>query len=295
MKRIIAGLALASAATLITAGPAQAAPAAAKDPVAAVKKQFVAGKGVKFSERSTAIQGGRRDIITRRTGSYQFSNSGVAASDIVGKFNVKALGPAPAEDDEDAKAFKALSTPERTITVGKTSYMSGGFWSQVLPEGKTWLKVPNAPFSGLTGVYGQPLNLTEAATIKTLIKGAKAAKGGYAGKITVGELRRISPSFRGNLLLGTPSKKTAKVAISWKLTVDANGLPSRLVSTFSLAALGVGAPESAGLSVETLYSGWGSAVKITAPPADQVTDTPKTGTDDDTIPSLELPLSRIVK
>lgn len=293
MKRIIAGLALASAATLITAGPAQAAPAA-KDPVTAVKKQFVAGKGVKFSERSTAIQGSRRFIITRRSGTYQFSNTGVAASDITGKFNIKALAPEPTDEDE-AKAYKALSTPERTITVGKTSYMSGGIWGQLLPEDKTWLKVPNAPFTGMTGIYGQPLNLTEAATLKTLFKSAKPAKSGYAGKITVGDLRRISPSFRGNLLLGTPSKKTAKVAISWKLAVDAKGLPSRLVTLLPLTALSSSAGKNESLSIETLYSGWGIAAKITAPPADQVTDTPKTGTDEDVIPSLEIPFSRILK
>ncbi|MFD1542350.1 hypothetical protein [Nonomuraea guangzhouensis] len=295
MKRIIAGLALASAATLITAGPALAAPAA-KDPVAAVKKQFVAGKGVKFSETTKAIQGPMRGIVIRRSGSYQFSNTGVAASDITGKFNVKGL---PAEsvdaDSDEAKFLKALSTPERTIRVGKTSYMSGGIWGEVLPEGKTWFKVPNAPFSGLTGVYGQPLDLTEAATLKTLFKGAKAANGGYAGKITVGDLRRVSPTFRGNLLLGTPSSKTAKVAISWKLTVDAKGLPSRLVTTFPMTALSSSASKKESLSIETVYSGWGSAVKITAPPADQVTDTPKSGTEDETIPSLDIPFSRIVK
>lgn len=293
MKRIIAGLALASAATLITAGPALAAPAA-KDPVAAVKKQFVAGKGVKFSESTKAIQGRMRGIVTRRSGTYQFGNTGVAASDITGSFNIKALGPIDADDDE-AKALKALGTPERTITVGKTSYMSGGIWAEALPEDKTWLKVPNAPFSGLTGIYGQPLNLTEAATLKTLFKGAKPAQGGYAGKITVGELRRISPSFRGNLLLGTPSKTTAKVAISWKLTVDAKGLPSRLVTTFPMSALSSGADDKSSLSVETKYSGWGSAVTITAPPTDQVTDKPKSGLEDDTIPSLDIPFSRIVK
>ncbi|MEU7859525.1 hypothetical protein [Nonomuraea sp. NPDC049141] len=293
MKRIIAGLALASAATLITAGPAQAAPAA-KDPVAAVKKQFVAGKGVKFTERSTAIAGNRRFIITRRSGTYQFSNTGLAASDITGKFNIKALAPEPTDED-DAKLYKALSSPERTITIGKTSYLSGGLWGEVLPEDKTWLKAPNTPFTGMTGIYGQPLNLTEAATLKTLFKGAKAANGGYTGKITVGDLRRVSPSFRGNLLLGTPSSKSAKVAISWKLTVDAKGLPSRLVTTFPLTALSPGASKKEGLSIETLYSGWGIAAKITAPPADQVTDTPKSGTEDETIPSLDIPFSRIVK
>ncbi|WP_433512607.1 hypothetical protein ACQP2T_54320 [Nonomuraea sp. CA-143628] len=289
MKRIITGLALASAATLLAAGPAQAAPAA-KDPVAAVKKQFVAGKGVKFSERTTAIQGRMRGIITRRTGTYQFSKTGVAASDITGAFNVKALGPDAGED----KTLKAMGRPERTITIGKTSYLSGGLWADMLPEGKTWTRMRNIPFSGLSGVYGQPLNLTESATLKTLFKSAQPAKGGWAGKITVGDLRRISPSFRGNLLLGAPSKKTSKVALSWKLTVDAKGLPARLVTLMPLAALSSNADDKSSLSIETLYSGWGSSVKITAPPADQVTDEFKDGTDsEDEIPSMTLPLSSI--
>ena len=152
--------------------------------------------------------------------------------------------------------------------------------------------VQKAPFSGLTAMFGQPLNLTEAATLKTLIKGAKPAEGGYAGKITFSDLRKVSPSFRGNFFGSTPNKKTAKIAISWKLTVDANGLPSRLVSTYSLTAPSTTASKRVGLSVETLYSDWGSSVEITAPPIDQVTEEFKNGADE--IPTFEIPLSRIV-
>ncbi|MEV6151209.1 hypothetical protein AB0L53_12795 [Nonomuraea sp. NPDC052129] len=291
MKRIITGLALASAATLLAAGPAQAEPAA-KDPVTAVTKQFVAGKGVKFSERTTAIEGNRRNIIIRQSGTYQFSNAGVAASETTGNFTIKALASG---DDKPAKLDrieKALITPERTITIGKWTYLSGGLWEALLPTGKTWFLVRKGPVSGLTSIYGQPLNLTEAATLKTLIKGAKAAEGGYAGKITVGDLLKVSPYFRGSFLGDMPNKKSAKVAISWKLTVDAEGLPARLVTTYPLTALYSEASKHRAVSVETLYSGWGSTVEIAAPPIDQVTEEFKNGEDE--IPSLEIPLSRIV-
>ncbi|WP_113701459.1 hypothetical protein [Nonomuraea lactucae] len=272
MKRIVTGLALASAATLITAGPAQAAP---KNPVAAVKKQFVAGQGVKFIDRVTFAQGRQRGIIVRRTGTLQFGASGVVASDITGKFNIRAsdLG-----DDADSELAKALTTPERSITVGRSTYLSGGLWTTVLPEGKTWLKAPATIPGGLTSTLGQPLNIiAEPATLKTLLKGAKPAQGGYAGKITVGDLRKASPQFRAATGFTKPSGKALKSVISWKLTLDAKGLPARLVSNFPLAALGAGSPKGATASIDTRFSEWGAKVSITAPPADEVATDLKDG------------------
>ncbi|MEU8247075.1 hypothetical protein [Nonomuraea sp. NPDC048916] len=264
MKRIITGLALASAATLITATPAQAAP---KNPVAAVKKQFVAGHGVKFVDRTTAVEGGVRGILVRRTGTYQFGRSGVTASDITGKFAFKASDFGEAADSEMAKA---LTTPERAIKVGKSTYLSGGLWGTLLPEGTTWLKVPGTTFGGLTDVYGQPLNITEPATLKTLLKGAKPAPGGYAGKITVRDLREVSTSFRAAQWLSKPKGKMLKSVISWRITLDGRGLPTRLVSTFPMTALAADAPKGASFSVDTRFTGWGSKVSIKAPSADEV-------------------------
>ncbi|WP_219462526.1 hypothetical protein [Nonomuraea rhizosphaerae] len=292
MKRIITGLALATAATLVAAAPAQAAPRT--DPLTAVKKQFVAGKGVRFSERSNLGNGKVNVVFVRRTGAYQFSGSGVAASDATSKFNPAILAVAE-ESEEDSEVVKVLKTPERIVSVRGTTYASGGLFSQLLPEGKTWYKLGRIPFSGYTGIYGQPLNITEPATLRALLKGAKPVSGGYAGKITVGSLRKISPSLRGNMMLGLPSKKTAKVALSWKLTVNAKGLPTRLVTKYPLDAIEPGL--KATISVDTRFTGWGTRVSIAAPPADQVTSELKDseGTDENGLPSVELPLGRIAQ
>lgn len=283
MKRLFAGAALTMAAAVTVAAPAQAAP---KDPVATLKKQLVPGTGVKFVDRAVAIEKGQREILLRRTGTFQFDKSGIAASDITGKFNIK-LSPSDEELPED---FKAIFSPERTIRIGTTSYISGGFFSSMLPADKTWLKLPKGPTGGLTGMYGQLVNVTEPATLKTLLKGGKAAGGSYTGKITVAELYKVSPWFRASFGLGIskPQKKVLKSVISWKLALDAKGLPQRLVTTYPLAAIGIADSKNTSLlSVDTRFSGWGGKVAIEAPPADEVTTKFKDGTDE--LPS-DLPM-----
>ncbi|MFF5207225.1 hypothetical protein [Streptosporangium sp. NPDC000396] len=68
MKRMIAGISAAAAVTLVTATPVQAAPA---DPVKALKDQFVAGRGVKFTDRTTMIEEDASKPFLRRTGTFQ--------------------------------------------------------------------------------------------------------------------------------------------------------------------------------------------------------------------------------
>ncbi|HEV7787158.1 MAG TPA: hypothetical protein VGQ28_17590, partial [Thermoanaerobaculia bacterium] len=150
MKRVIAGLALATAATLIAAVPAQAAAphptrhaAPAPDPVAAVKKYFVPGEGVRFIDRATIVNGKSHTISARHIGTYLFGRSGIAASDISGNFNIAAGD----KDDSD----NAFATPERTVTVGGATYLSGSVWDSLLPEGKTWMKMVKG-FPGVIGV-----------------------------------------------------------------------------------------------------------------------------------------------
>ncbi|WP_049566674.1 hypothetical protein [Nonomuraea sp. SBT364] len=262
MKRIITGLALASAAALVTATPAQAA--APKNPVAAVKKHIAPGKGVKFTERTTIIEDGEGAVFLRRTGSFAFGRSGVVASDITGKLAINA-------DDLDAEEdslLAALTKSERTIRVGTTSYLSGGIWASVVPEGETWYKVPHGPPAGMLGMFGQPVNIAEPATLKALFKNAKPATGGYKGKITVGELRKASAWFRASRMGAKDSAKTLKAPINWRLTVDAKGLPTRLVTTFAGSALSL---DGGNLSIDTRFTGWGGKLTIKAPSADEVT------------------------
>ncbi|MDR8408674.1 hypothetical protein MTP10_07975 [Nonomuraea sp. 3-1Str] len=274
MKRILTGVALASAATLIAAAPAQAAPV---NPVAAVQKQFVAGKGVKFVEQVKIASGGVRQISLRRAGTLQFGASGVVASDLTGQFNIKRedaekFAKELGADELGLDLVTALTMPERIVTKGRYTYLTGGLWSAVFNAGKSWIRVPGTQPIGMTAMYGQPLNiLAEPATLKTLLKGAKATKDGYTGKVAAKDLRKTSPGFAATL--GLASAKSVKGSIGWKLTVDAKGLPVRLVSVIPAEALGAVDAKGATVSVETTFSDWGTPVTVTAPPELEVAKT----------------------
>src|SRR5437868_1104000 len=111
MNRTIAGLAVAAtAATLLTAAPAQAAPI---DPGKALKGQLVAGRGMTFTE-ATKINGpGFNIVFSRRTGTMQFAPSGPVAADMTGKINLP-TDDLP-EDAEDGQVQAELeAAPGRT-------------------------------------------------------------------------------------------------------------------------------------------------------------------------------------
>ncbi|MFB4283071.1 MULTISPECIES: hypothetical protein [unclassified Nonomuraea] len=283
MKRILTGVALATTAALVTATPALAA--APKDPVVAVKKQLRPGKGVKFTERTTIIDGGAREVFVRRSGTLQFSKSGIAASDITGKFNISLSDLGELPEGETGELLKAMAAKERTIRIGTTSYLSGGIWSSMLPEGETWFKAAKGPTGGVTGMFGQPLNLAEPATIKTLMKGAKPAGGGFAGKTKVGDLWNASAWLRATWL-SAPSAKAKKSSISWRITVNSAGVPTRLVTTFPGSVIG----GEGTVSVDTRYTGWGGSVSIKAP-KDEVADKFENGEDD--LSNLNIPLGSL--
>ncbi|NBE92783.1 hypothetical protein FE391_15920 [Nonomuraea sp. KC401] len=284
MKRILTGVALVTTAALATATPAMAAP---KDPVVAVKKRMAPGKGVSFTERTTISQGARREVFLRRSGTLQFGKSGIAASDITGKLNITSKDLADAPDDEFGESLKAIAKPERTIKIGTTSYLSGNMWATLLPEGKTWFKAAKGLAGGATATFGQFVNLGEHSTLKALLKGAKATSHGYTGTIKLGALWKASPWLRAGSSLGSPSAKAMKSPIKWRLTVNAAGLPTRLVTTFTTSVHGLG--DKGSVSVDTRYTGWGKAVSIKAPPAKDVATSFEDSGDD--IPSLtEIPL-----
>ncbi len=268
MNRMLAGLALASAAALMAATPAQAAVTQAPaKPVTAVKKQLVPGKGVTFTERTTIDNGRMRSIFVRSSGTFQFSKSGIAASAITGKLNIKASDLGELSEES---LFKSLTKPERTVRIGTTTYHSGSIWAELLPSGKHWYKAPHGPPAGFTGLFGQPLNIIEPATLKTLFKNAKPATGGYTGKISIRDLRKVSAYYRA-ASPGTPSAKALKAQITWKLSVNAKGLPTRLVTTIPGSAMAVSESSREKMIVDTRYSGWGNKVSIKAPPADEIT------------------------
>ncbi|MFI6918449.1 hypothetical protein ACIBIZ_00750 [Nonomuraea spiralis] len=245
MKRIIAGLALASAAALVTAAPAQAAPV---DPAKALKKQYVAGHGVRFAETSRTSVDGKSTGTAKSSGVLEFGKSGIVASDVRNRTAGK-----------NADMFASLM-PTRMITVGKHVYAQGGIYSDGLPEGKKWVRYPD------TGVRmsnsSQLLDVFEPKVLKILVSHAKSTKGGvYRGSVTVKELGKIYDQ--------PVDKKVAKIKVSYLLALNSAGLVTRVVSDWTLDFGVLGESRS---TTETRFTGWGAKVKVKAPPADDVID-----------------------
>ncbi|WP_062431476.1 hypothetical protein [Herbidospora daliensis] len=251
MRRILAIAACATAVAAVTAvgaAPAQAAP----NPVTALKAQFKTGIGVKFSDKFLA----GKQIMTRRTGTFQFGRSGVAASDISTKFNLKA-----ADIAEMPENIQPLLKPEQVVKIGSVAYIKGGMFGGYLPEDKTWLRAPGGPAAGLTGMFGQYLNPTEPMTLQKLVKKAKRAGSVYTGKITFGEVYSTSKWIQSHTDRPTAAQK--KGVISYKLYVNAKGLVVRVVSTTKASTLGIA--DLPLITADTRYTGWGSKVSIKAP------------------------------
>ncbi|MEU4572081.1 hypothetical protein [Nonomuraea sp. NPDC023979] len=122
MKGLITGVALASAAALAVAAPAQAAP---KDPLAAVKKQLVAGKGVSFTEATTYVRDDGPEPYLKRTGRFMFGKGKVAATDMASTYPKETL-------QRGLDSFQN----DRTILIGKSAYLSGRYYDKQLPEGE---------------------------------------------------------------------------------------------------------------------------------------------------------------
>ena len=277
MNRTIAGLAVAAtAATLLTAAPAQAAPI---DPVKALKSQLVAGRGMTFTE-ATKINGpGFNIVFSRRTGTMQFAPSGPVAADMTGKINLP-TDDLPEDADEN---LRAMATPEHVIWLKNRSYISGGLIGSLLPEDKTWFspRGPGMVSLGLSGTLGQVINVAEPATFKALLAKATVTGNTYRGSITFGELNKVSPWFRYSWM-GRMTPKAAKFKLNWKLLLDGRRLPQRLTTSYDGAAIGI---RGAKLIIDSRFANWGTKVAtIKAPPADEVTTRFDTGSDE--IPDL---------
>ncbi|MEU8205892.1 hypothetical protein [Streptosporangium sp. NPDC049046] len=254
---MIASISAVTAVALVTGAPAQAhAQAAPADPVKALKSQFVPGKGVRFTDRTTMIEEGKGQPYLRRTGSFQFGRGGIVASDISSK------GPGPADE-----VFTS-SVSGRTIRIGTTSYSQGGTYRDKMPSGKSWYKGSDGMTGGVGGWFSQLVNVAEPATLASLLKGAKKSRTTYSGTTTFGKLAKVSPWFRATL----PLRSSDKTVVTFKLTLDRNHLPQRLTTSFPPT----GIYDSTGwegntISVETRFTGWGGKVSIKAPPVNKVT------------------------
>jgi hypothetical protein len=249
MKRILAGLALASSAAFMTAAPAQAA--APADPVKALKKQYAAGHGVRVSETSRTTVYGRAAGPTTTTGAFGFDKSGIVSADLRTR----------------AKGHGATLNPPRMVTVGKYVYAQGGLFSEELPEGKKWVRYQNDAGRPTTGA--QVIDIFEPKVLKAIVSKAKSFKGGtYRGAITFGDLSKIYSQ--------KIDKRLGKVKISYALGVNSKGLVTGVRSEYTMDFGLLGKTTS---TVSTRYTGWGAKITIKAPPADQVIDVSELGAD----------------
>jgi hypothetical protein len=274
LKRYIAGLACAATAVLGAPALASTAHAQAADPITALKGQLKDGNGVTYVDIMKTQGSSKNTIAGHRKGELQFSTSGISASDHTTqlRFEEGALDLSFGEDEHDtteeekklSKLFAGLAEPERVVRIKKKAYLSGGVFGQFLPQDKPWLGYPGDTL-GVTGSMGQLINVAEPATLKTLLAHATVKKpAAYAGKITFGELQKVSPWFRASHDGLKLSGEQAKTTINWKLFLNADRLPARLATSYTQFSSG---PT---WTVDTRYTNWGSKVTIDAPPADQV-------------------------
>jgi hypothetical protein len=182
-------------------------------------------------------------LLVRRSGTLGFGKGKVVASDVTGTF-----------------ASGKGNKPERTITIGRTSWTSGGLYRSGLPKGKTWYKQSSALAGGaVTALVTQVVNPAEPSTLAALVQKGKRGKSGYSGTITFKELGKVSRSFRAD----KPTFAASGTDITYDLALDAKGLPSRLSTSWETAMLGADRT----YKVETRYKGWGAKVSIKPPPA----------------------------
>jgi hypothetical protein len=230
-------IALAACAPLLAALPAHATAPKAKDPVRALKGEFVAGHGVRFTE-TTTLSGDPKKVQSRK-GTFQFNAKGIVAHDIVTTFAPERL--------------------ERIISVGKYSYIKSP--SLLLLEGKTWARRTSGSAGG-GGFNGQVINPAEPRTLSALIKKGRLTKRAITGKITFKELKKVSPWFGRSI----PFRAKDDTTITYTLTLTSAGLVSRVKSSYAATGvLDIVDHEGKTMTIDSRFTGWGARISIKAP------------------------------
>ncbi|MEV7803806.1 hypothetical protein AB0O28_12730 [Microbispora sp. NPDC088329] len=278
MKRAL--MALACAATAALVAPAVAAPAHAQistraqtpaDPVAALRAQYATGHGVRYVASGTMSVAGVTAITFTGNGGLAFGRSGLVASD--SRQTIKYSKLLKEENDN----LKDAEKPLRAIVIGKTAYLSGGVWTSLLPEGKTWVRLPGQrPGSSTSlGEYVNPADLRnlKAVLATTKAKGPGGSVNGakttlYRGTITLAQLMKVSPGIKDSF--GGVGSNPAKTVVSWKLWIGADQLVRRASATADLPMKVDNDSFTVTLSDVTTFAGWGRKVTVTAPPKSKV-------------------------
>jgi hypothetical protein len=238
MRKTATALAICGA-LMAVALPAQAAP---KDPVGALKAKLMPGHGVRFTETTTWSDGTDQRQAQENKGVFEFDKKGVAAFDVT----MNQIG---------------YDEPARVISIGKTAYHSGGVLSRVLPEKKPWYK--NSSGGAVPDAFVQILNPAEPTTLAALIKNGTSTKSTVTGTITFKELKKVSTWVSAARI----GKNLDGTKVSYKLTLSPAGLVSKISSTFMASQDG----ETAIVTIDSRYTGWGGKVSVKAPDPGKVT------------------------
>ncbi|MFC3980037.1 hypothetical protein ACFOYY_07890 [Streptosporangium jomthongense] len=222
---------------------------ASPDPVTVMEKLMTPGNGVTTSAKWKFWLSDRP-----ATSTITFHTTGVLA---FGKGRAVAA---------DATRLSSGGRKVRFRVVGGRTYASGGAWSDMLPQGKTWARSSILDYQPYEFTE-QDINIFEPTTLRELLKSARSDRGTtttrYSGSITVKALCAVSPSCRSEY------GKKVNADISWQLWTNEKGQVVRLFAKWVLAKTAKN-PISSNTEADTSYSGWGSRVSVSVPPANQV-------------------------
>ncbi|GAT66532.1 hypothetical protein PS9374_02182 [Planomonospora sphaerica] len=243
-------LATATSAAAHAAPTATAVATAAPAPADALKRQFQTGRGVRVTQTAHMFSGKTTLLKAELKGRLEFGPTGPAAYDLAMRMT---SGKGSGND-----SYRAINVKNRL-------YASGDAYNGLLPEGKKWVSGKGGP------LFLQHPDVLEPVVLAALVKdpSGKHSRDGlrHQGTLTYAELYKLSPGFRATLRT-KPTGESAEAEISWRLWLDGKGLPRRAAVSETLAI----GKSSLTRTSDTRFSGWGSKVTVTAPPADHVID-----------------------
>ncbi|GIH90838.1 hypothetical protein ACFFMN_26220 [Planobispora siamensis] len=272
----VAPAAVTAAGTTAALTPAPATHAYARpDPrgaVAALRSRFVPRHGVRFREKVATryFSDGRRIGMDRYRlrGAYRFGRSGVVASRTIHR-----------TDPRDVpRAVRDTDPAIRLILLRGAMYLGARGLMASRPRRVTWVRLDDP---GLLSV--QTINVLEPATLRGLLATARRAEPGgeiggapttvYRGTITARRLYAVSRTYR--VMTGDrPRGPAGRLAIDWSLWQDAERNTRRLAVSFAeMNPWARGWDRLAAITTSTAtFRGWGSRVRVKAPPARSVID-----------------------
>ncbi|MFC4011125.1 hypothetical protein ACFOY2_28130 [Nonomuraea purpurea] len=266
MKRMSVALVVAGLLSVtIPGGAVHAAPASESlgSVVDAIKKQFAKKSSVRFSVRRRGGPPPSEDL--KISGAYRFKASGMYAADLT-----------------EISYEKAATGRSREITIGREFYSQSYVRSD---EGKyTWKSPPTLGewaygrnFAGV--VWGKDLvNGINPGFLELVAShGATSSDGGtfegvkttlHSGTVTVLDLGEQQAGISFGTEDGGPGHSGGQ--ITWKLWAGPDNLPRRFHAIMKFTRSEGGKAQT--MTMNIIYRGWGTPVKITAPPKHLIAD-----------------------